>query len=59
MTAWAWMRTDKPTGSVDWVTGTLEQSYARVSRDGGTWILYSADPLDEFYRVMHATKLNS
>jgi len=51
-TEWGWLRTDKGTMVAVWVGGTLEESYARVSRHGGTWILYSANPVSEYHRIM-------
>jgi hypothetical protein len=51
-TKWGWLRTDKPTRGVEWIPGTIEDTYARASRYGGTWILYSASPIAEYHRVM-------
>lgn len=54
MTDWGWTSQQQP-GSITWVKGTLEDSYARVSRYGGQWILASAVPISEYRRVMAET----
>jgi hypothetical protein len=55
VTDWGWVDQDYPSGMV-WVKGTLAESYARVSRDGGRWILRSAVPVSEYHRVMRETE---
>ena len=51
-TLWGW---DNGRG-ITWVGGTLEESFARVSRNGGRWLLRSAVPLSEYHRVMAETE---
>jgi hypothetical protein len=53
--SWGWQRTDQASG-VHWVPGDLAASYARVSRDGGLWILVSAVPVSEYYRVLQEAR---
>ena len=56
MTDWGWFNTaSNGDGNVTWIKGTLEDSYARVSRYGGQWILASAVPISEYRRVMAET----
>ncbi len=55
MTNWGWTSTGAP-GTITWVPGTLADSYARVSRYGGQWILSSAVPISEYRRVLDETR---
>jgi glycogen debranching enzyme len=58
MTKWGWKRTDhsgSANAGVTWVAGTLEESYDRVTGQGGSWILVSAWPVSEYHRVMQET----
>ena len=54
---WGWTNERHP-GSVVWVPGTLEASYARVSNQGTEhgWRLASADPISEYHRALRSAQ---
>lgn len=54
VTEWGWMERDHP-GIIDWVPGSLAESYAKVSIKPGNWRLVSAVPVSEYHRVMAET----
>lgn len=54
-TNWGWQNQQRPAG-VHWIAGTLEDSFTRVSRFGGRWILVAANPASEYRRVMAETE---
>lgn len=54
-TNWGWQDQNRPAGVI-WIAGTLEDSFTRVSRFGGRWILVSANPASEYRRVMRETE---
>ena len=55
MTKWGWTSARAP-GTITWVPGTLADSYARVSADGGQWILSSAVSISEYRRVLDVAR---
>lgn len=52
---WGWENQQRPNGTA-WQYGTLEESFTRISRYGGRWILVSADPIQAFRNVMAETE---
>jgi hypothetical protein len=54
-TNWGWQNQNRPAGVI-WIPGSLADSYARVSRYGGRWILIAANPSSEYYRALRGSR---
>lgn len=48
---WGWMDMNG-SGNVEWIKGTLAESYERASRYGGRYVLYSANPISAYHAAL-------